>query len=98
MRVKTVQQGPPVRTVKVKLVKGVILGPGEDGAPGDIYELPRHMATALISHGQAVATDEGDPLEHDETPAADPDTIRTLAIEAPTSRDPQPARRGRSKG
>lgn len=99
MRVKTLKTGPPVRTVKVKLLKGVVMGPEDDGEPGDIYELPRHKATELISHGQAEETDEGDDLEHNEVAAevSDPDAIRTLTIEAPTARDPKPAKRGKSK-
>jgi hypothetical protein len=98
MRVKRVNDGPPVHTVKVKLLKGVILGPGEDGAPGDIYELPRYKATELISHGQAVQTYEGDPLVHNEViaEAKDPDAVRTVTLEAPTARDPRPAKRGKS--
>jgi hypothetical protein len=98
MRVKRVAEGPPVHTVKVKLLKGVILGPNEDGEPGDIYELPRYKATELISHGQAIETDEGDELVHNEvTEISNPDVIRTLTVEAPTARDPRPAKRGKSK-
>jgi hypothetical protein len=99
MRVKRVHDGPPVHTVKVKLLKAVILGPGEDGEPGDIYELSRHKATELISHGQAEETDEGDPLVHNEVAAevSSPDTVRTLTVEAPTARDPRPAKRNKSK-
>jgi hypothetical protein len=99
MRVKQLAEGPPVHTVKVKLLKGVILGHNEDGEPGDIYELPRHKATELISHGQAIETDEGDELVHNEVTAemSDPDAIRTLTIEKPIARDPRPAKRGKSK-
>jgi hypothetical protein len=86
--------GPVVRTVKIKLLKGVVLGPGDDGNPGDIYEVPRHVATPLVFQGLAEYTTEGDPLKHDETPASEKDAFPTTNIEAPTSRDPRPARRG----
>jgi hypothetical protein len=96
-RVKKIGERPPVRTEKVKLLKGVVMGPGEDGAPGDIYELPKHIATQLISHGQAELTDEGDSLEHDETPAEEKgQPYSTATLEAPTTRDPKPAKRGRT--
>jgi hypothetical protein len=89
--------GPLVRTEKVKLLKGVVMGPGDDGKPGDIYEVPKYLATQLISHGQAELTDEGDPLEHDETPANEKGVLyQTATIEAPTTRDPKPARRGKA--
>jgi hypothetical protein len=98
MRVKRIAEPAPVRTEKVKLLKGVVMGPGEDGEPGDIYELPEHIATQLISHGQAELTDEGDPLEHDETPREEKgQPYSTATIEAPTTRDPKPSRRGRVK-
>jgi hypothetical protein len=85
-----------IRTEKVKLLKGVVMGPGEDGRAGDIYELPKYLATQLIAHGQAELTDEGDPLEHDETPAAEKGVpYSTVTIESPTTRDPKPAKRGR---
>jgi hypothetical protein len=97
-RVKRIAEAAPVRTEKVKLLKHVVMGPGEDGEPGDIYELPKHIATQLISHEQAELTDEGDPLEHDETPAGEKGVpYQTATIEAPTTRDPKPARRGRAK-
>jgi len=97
MRVKKIGEAPVVRTEKVKLLKGVVMGPGELGKPGDIYEVPKHIATQLISHGQAELTDEGDPLEHDETPAAEKGKpYQTATIEAPTTRDPRPSRRGRA--
>jgi hypothetical protein len=90
--------GPLVRTVKVRILKGVTLGPGEDGEPGDIYELPKHLATELVHNRQAEYTDEGDPLKHDETPAGEPkgvpgDEYKTTTVEAPTSRDPKPKKR-----
>jgi hypothetical protein len=98
MRVKRIGDRPVVRTKKVKLLKGVVMAPGEDGVPGEIYELPHHIATQLIAHGQAEYTEEGDPLEFDETPQSEKtDTFRTTTIEAPTSRDPKPARRGRAR-
>jgi hypothetical protein len=99
MRVKQVSSGPRVRTMKVKLLKGVVMGHGDDGESGDIYELPRHKAIELINHGQAVETDEGDELKYDEAPAGvkDPETIRQVTIESPTSRDPKPEKRGKGK-
>lgn len=93
-RVKTmVASAVPVRTTKVKLLKGVVLGPGQLGKVGEIYEIPRHIATQLISSGMAEETDEGDPVQHDETPADEKESFG-VAIEKPTSRDPKPARRG----
>lgn len=52
------------------------------------------MATPLVSQGLAEYTDEGDPLKHDETPASEKEAFSTTKIEAPTSRDPKPAKRG----
>lgn len=97
-RVKKIAQAAPIRTEKIKLLKGVVMGPGEDGEPGDIYEVPKHLATQLISHGQAELTDEGDPLEHDETPPEEKGVpYSTATIEAPTTRDPKPAKRGKAE-
>lgn len=97
-RVKRIGEQPIVRTKKVKLLKGVVMAPGEDGEAGDIYELPHHIATQLIAHGQAEYTDEGDRLEFDETPDAEKEsTFRTTTLEAPTSRDPKPSKRGKSQ-
>ncbi len=86
--------GPPVRTTKLKLLKGVSLGHGQDGEEGEIYELPKYFATELVSLKLAEYTDEGDPLQHDETPPGDKDAIPTATIERPTSRDPKPQKRG----
>lgn len=85
--------GRVVHTVKIKLLKGVIMGPGHDGVAGDIYEIARYKATELVSHGLAEYTTEGDPLKHDETPASEKDDFPTTKIDAPTSRDPKPAKR-----
>jgi hypothetical protein len=87
-------KGPPVRTEKVLLLKGVILGPGQKGKAGEIYEVPKYLATQLVSSGQAELTDDGDPLAHDETPAEDKGKFGVATVEAPTSRDPKPLRRG----
>jgi hypothetical protein len=86
--------GPPVHTVKLKFRTGVVLDYGYVAQAGDIYEVPKHMATELVSNGMAEYTDEGDPLEHDETGDADKDKFPTTTIEKPTSRDPKPAKRG----
>jgi len=86
--------GPLVRTAKVKLLKGVVLGAGQVGAAGEIYEIPRHLATQLISSELAEITTEGDPLEHDETPAEEKAGYSTTTVESPTRRDPKPTRRG----
>jgi hypothetical protein len=67
-KVKRIGTPAPVRTEKVRLLKHVVMGPGDDAEVGDIYEVPKHIATQLIAHGHAELTDEGDPLEHDETP------------------------------
>jgi len=94
MKVKKMN-GPPVRTEKVMLLKGVILGPGQRGKAGEIYEVPKYLATQLVSAGQAEITTEGDPAEHDETPGDEKGKpYSTATIEVPTSRDPKPARRG----
>ena len=96
MAVKRLVKSVPVRTEKIKLLKGVVMGT-EDGQAGEIYEVPKHLATELVSHGFAELTDEGDPLEHDETPAGEKGVpYATTTVEAPTSRDPKPAKRGRS--
>lgn len=91
--------GPLVRTAKVKLIKGVILGAGVIGKPGEIYELPKYLASEIVSYGLAAYTDEGDPLEHDETPAGVPrgvpgDEHASVTVEQPTNRDPKPKKRG----
>jgi hypothetical protein len=94
MKVKKMK-GPPVRTEKVMLLKGVILGPGQRGKAGEVYEVPKYLATQLVSSGQAEITDGGDPVEHDETSAEEKGKpYSTATIEAPTTRDPKPARRG----
>lgn len=85
--------GPPVRTVKIKILRSVVLGPGDIGHVGEIYELPRYLATPLVSQGLAEYTDEGDPLEHDETPA-EKEQFPTTTVEKATSRDPKPQKRG----
>jgi hypothetical protein len=96
-KLKRIGPVPIVRTEKVKVLKDVVMGPGEIGRKGDIYEVPKHIATQLIAHGQAELTDEGDPLEHDETPAEEKGVAyQTATIEAPTSRDPKPAKRGKA--
>jgi len=93
-KVKKMAGGPPVRTVKLKFFKGVVLDFGCVAEAGDIYEVPKHMATEMVSLGLAEYTDEGDPLQHDETPAAEKEAFPTVTIEKPTSRDPKPAKRG----
>jgi hypothetical protein len=86
--------GPLVRTVKVKLLKGVVLGGGVVGRIGEIYELPRHLGTQLIFSGQAEITTEGDQLQHDETPEEEKKGYSAATLESPTARDPKPTRRG----
>lgn len=93
-QIKKIGQAP-VRTAKVKLLKGVVLGPGEIGAPGEIYELPKHIATQLVHSGQGEYTDEGDPSEGADPGAkAHRDGYSTVTMEAPAARDPKPVRRG----
>jgi hypothetical protein len=93
VQVKRVGQ-PKVRTAKVKLLKGVVLGPGEVGQPGDIYELPKHVATQLVATKQAEYTDEGDPSEGDDPGAqAHKDGYSTVTVEEATNRDPRPRKR-----
>ncbi len=86
--------GPPVRTMKVKLLKGVVLGSGQVGKAGEIFELARSKATELIFTGMAEETDEGDPVQLDETPADEKDVSGVATIERPHPRDPKPTRRG----
>jgi hypothetical protein len=95
MRAKRiVPDAQPVRTAKIKLLKGVVLGPEQRGKKGEIFEVPRHFATELVSFGMAEETEDGDPLEHDETPAEEKDGYSTVTIEKPTVRDPKPSKRG----
>ena len=85
----------PVRTAKVKLLKGVVLSAGLDGVPGEIYEVPKHFASQLVANGQAEYTDEGDPSQGDD-PGAESHKAgyETTTIEKPTARDPKPQKRG----
>lgn len=85
---------PPARTAKVKFLKGVCLGPGQDANPGEIYELPKHVATQFVSNRQAEYTDEGDPSEHDDPGAAvHREGYSTTTLERPTDRDPKPKKK-----
>jgi hypothetical protein len=85
---------PLVRTAKVKLLKGVVLGPGEIGHEGDIYEVPKYQATELIGHGLAEYTDEGAPSENDDPgAAAHREGYATVTMEGVTDRDPRPKRK-----
>jgi hypothetical protein len=94
MAVKRINQ-PAVKTAKVKLLQGVVLGPGETGERGDIYEMPKHLASQLVGSGQAEYTDEGDPSEHDDAGAATHrEGYSTVTVEPPSERDPKPKRRG----
>lgn len=93
MAIKRINQ-PPVRTAKVKLLRGVVLGPGVIGAPGEIYEVPKYLATQLVHSGQAEYTDEGDPSDGADAGAqTHRDGYSTVAMEAPTERDPKPRRK-----
>jgi hypothetical protein len=85
----------PIKTAKVKMLSGTVLGPGQVGRVGEIYELPKHLATQLVNMGQAEYTDEGDPSEHDDAGAkANKDGYDVVTVEKPDSRDPKPKRRG----
>jgi hypothetical protein len=84
-----------VRTAKIKLLKGVVLGPGEIGAPGEIYEVPKYLATQLVHAEQAEYTDEGDPSEGADAGAeAHKNGYSTVTMEDATNRDPKPKRKG----
>lgn len=86
---------PKVRTAKIKILKGVCIAPGEDAARGDIYEVPKHVASALVANRQAEYTDEGDPSEGDDPgAAAHNEGYSTVTIEQPTNRDPKPKKKG----
>jgi hypothetical protein len=94
-QVKRIMPPAPPKTAKVKFLKGVCLGPGVDAEPGEIYELPKHMATALVSNKQAVYTDEGDSSENDDAGAdAHQAGYSTVTVEEPTNRDPKPKKKG----
>jgi len=93
LTVKQINQ-PLVKTAKVLLLKGVVLAPGQVGRAGEIYELPKHMATQLVANRQAEYTDAGAPSEHDDAGAvAHKDGYDTVTVEAPTERDPKPKRK-----
>jgi hypothetical protein len=93
-QVKRIAQPAPARTAKVKFLKSVCLGGGQDAYPGEIYELPKHMATELVSNRLAIYTDEGDPSEHDDPGAqAHLGGYSTVTMEPPTSRDPRPKKK-----
>jgi len=97
-------QAPAVRTAKVKILKGVVIGPGCDAEPGEIFEVPKHIASQFVSNGQAEYTDEGEASEHDDQGAAmhregyqvaTPGGSTKLAtLEPATDRDPKPKKKG----
>jgi hypothetical protein len=95
MSVRKMPQAPAVRTAKVKILKGVVIGPGCDAEPGEIFEVPKYIASQFVSNGQAIYTDEGDPSEHDDPgAAAHVAGYSTVIVEKPTNRDPQPKKKG----
>ena len=86
---------PPTHVAKVMLLRGVVLGPGQIGSPGEIYELPKHLATQLVTTGQAEYTDAGDPAEgYDPGADAHRAGYSTVTVEGATDRDPKPKRKG----
>lgn len=94
-QVKRLTKPAPVRTAKVKFLKSVCLGGGQDAYPGEIYELPKYLASELVSNRQAEYTDEGDPSEHDDPGAAvHQEGYSTVTMEQPTNRDPKPKKKG----
>lgn len=94
-QVKKINAPAPIRTAKVKFVKPVTLGLEQDAFVGDIYELPKHMATQFVNSGFAQYTDEGDPSEHDDLgAAAHNEGYSTVTVEQPTNRDPKPKKKG----
>jgi hypothetical protein len=94
MTVKRVSR-PTIKTAKVKLLKGVILGPGQRGREGEIYEVPKHQASQLVNFGQAEYTDEGEASEHDDAGAkTHREGFNTVTLEQPENRDPKPKRKG----
>lgn len=93
--VKQIRPPAAPRTAKVKLLKGVCMGPGQDGAPGEIYEIPKHVATMLVSNGQAEYTDEGDDSDGNDAGAAShAQGYETVTVESPSNRDPRPKKKG----
>jgi hypothetical protein len=76
------------------LLKGVVMGPGQIGQPGEIYEVPKHMATQLVSNGQAEYTDAGDPADgYDPGADAHKAGYGIATLEAATDRDPKPKKK-----
>lgn len=91
---RIVPKSGPVRTAKIKLLKGVCIAGGEDGIAGDIYEVPKHQATELVSHNLAAYTDEGEASEGEDAGAeAHGQGYETATIE-PTNRDFKPKKKG----
>jgi hypothetical protein len=74
-----------METLRVTLLRGVHLGDGRRGEPGETITLPRWLAVMLIGSGKALEAQDPPP----EVEVADP---------SPTTRDPAlraPARRAR---
>jgi len=44
--------------MKVEILRGTVIGPGEDGNAGDVKELPIDVANNLIIAGAAQPADE----------------------------------------
>jgi hypothetical protein len=95
MSVRKMPPPAPVHTAKVKILKGVVIGPGCDAEPGEIFEVPKHIASQFVSTGQAEYTDEGQPSEHDDPGAAAHQAgYSTVTMEQSTNRDPRPKKKG----
>ncbi len=74
-------QPESVKLATIRILSGVILAPGVHAEAGEVYEVPRHMATMLAAYGQAEIVDQDAPEEYG------------IRIEKPTSRDPKPKRK-----
>lgn len=75
-------QAESVKLATIRIVSGVILSPGIHAEPGELWEVPRHFATMLVSYGQA------ELVQADEDPGS-----YGVRVEVPTTRDPKPKRK-----
>lgn len=63
---------------RVKILRGVCIGKGEDVAVGEVRDLPQHIARGLVAAGQASYTEDdattGVYRGHDGIADRDPET------------------------
>jgi len=56
--------------MKVEILRGTVIGPGETGNAGDVKELGQDVAMALIHAGAAKPADEGAEVKDAPKPKA----------------------------